>query len=145
MSNGMNKVFLMGNLSDEPDVRQFASGVRLKLSLATTEKYRDKNDVLQEVTQWHKVSLWGKRAEGLGRILSKGDRIVVEGRLETHSYEDDDGNTRYFTEVKARDIMLAGGPRPRGGGMAAGDAREEPAIAITSRPKSELASREAVL
>lgn len=145
MSNGMNKVFLMGHLGADPELRQYATGMRLKLRLATTEKHRDKNEVLQEYTQWHNVSYWGNGAEGLARILSKGDRIVVEGRLETHTYEDDNGNNRSYTEVKAREIMLAGGPRRRTGGMTAGDFREEPAIAITSRPKSELPSREAVL
>ncbi|MEM9692315.1 MAG: single-stranded DNA-binding protein [Myxococcota bacterium] len=109
----MNKVILMGNLGGTPELRRFATGSKLSMRLATTERYRDKDNPGQykETTQWHNVSIWGPRAEGLERILNVGDRIVVEGRLESHEYEDKQGNRRIFTEVKARDVLLAGGPR----------------------------------
>lgn len=113
MASGMNKVFLMGNLGADPELRHHPTGDKLSLRLATTEKFYDKHDrtKLREVTHWHTVSLWGNRAAPLARVLSKGDRIVVEGRLESHNYEDPQGNPRVFIEVNARDVMLAGGPR----------------------------------
>ncbi|MEQ9323339.1 MAG: single-stranded DNA-binding protein, partial [Polyangiaceae bacterium] len=85
----------------------------LKLRLATTNVWFDKDKNKNERTEWHNVALWGNRAEALHRILTKGQKIMVEGRLETHSYEDPQGVTKYFTEVKARDIVLAGAPRRR--------------------------------
>lgn len=114
MSNGMNKVILLGNLGSDPELRHFDGGrAKLKLRLATTNVWFDKDNNKNERTEWHNVALWGNRAEALHRILTKGQKVMVEGRLETHSYEDAQGNTKYFTEVKARDIILAGGSRRR--------------------------------
>lgn len=87
----------------------------LKLRLATSESYLDKDKQRQERTEWHSVVVWGKRAEGLGKILSKGDRILVEGGLRTSSYEDKDGNKRYKTEIVATNVVLSGGGRGEGG------------------------------
>lgn len=111
MATGMNKVFLLGNLGNEPELRHYDKGTNLRFRLATTERWRDKTTgELKEHTEWHNVSMWGKRADALGKILGKGQRIMVEGRLETRSYESD-GTTKYFTEVKAQDVFLSGGPR----------------------------------
>jgi single-strand DNA-binding protein len=93
----------------------------LKLRLATSESYLDRNKVRQERTEWHSVVVWGKRAEGLAKILSKGSRLFVEGGLRTSSYDDREGNKRYKTEVVANNIILSGGggrggPRPAEGG-----------------------------
>ena len=84
----------------------------LKLRLATTESYLDRNNTRQERTEWHRVTLWGKRAEALAKFLTKGERIFVEGRISTSSYEKD-GEKRYSTEVVANNIILAG--RGKGG------------------------------
>jgi len=117
MSNGMNKVFLLGNLGADPELKQTSGGELLRLRLATNERYRDKNEEWQERVEWHRIVLWGKRAVSLAPILSRGSRVMVEGNLRTSSYEKD-GATRYSTEIRATNIYLAGwgqdGPRDRG-------------------------------
>jgi single-strand DNA-binding protein len=122
VADGLNKVMLLGNLGADPELRMMSSGQAvLKLRLATSETYLDRNKVRQERTEWHSVVIWGKRAEALANILSKGSRIFVEGGLRTSSYEDRDGNKRYKTEINATNIILSGGKREsdgesRGGG-----------------------------
>jgi single-strand DNA-binding protein len=114
---GLNKCILMGNLGADPELRMTGGGQAvLKVRLATSEQYLDKDKQRQERTEWHSVIVWGKRGEGLGKILKKGDRILVEGRLRTESWEDKDGNKRYRTEVVATEVLLqgsAGGKRER--------------------------------
>jgi single-strand DNA-binding protein len=110
MADGLNRVMLLGNLGADPELRTTNGGQSvLKLRLATTESYLDRNRVRQERTEWHSVVVWGKRAEALSRFLSKGSKLFVEGRLRTSSYDDREGNKRYKTEVVADDIILAGG------------------------------------
>jgi single-strand DNA-binding protein len=105
---GLNRVQLLGNLGAEPELRQTGAGAVLKLRLATSETFLDKDKQKQERTEWHTVTLWGKRAEGLARVLAKGSRLFVEGGLRTSSYEKD-GQKRYTTEVVASNILLQGG------------------------------------
>ena len=110
MADGLNKVMLLGNLGADPELRVTQGGQAvLKLRLATTETYLDRDRVRQEKTEWHSVVIWGKRAESLAKFLSKGSRLFVEGGLRTSSYDDKDGNKRYKTEVNATNIILAGG------------------------------------
>ena len=99
----------------------------LKLRLATSETYLDRNKVRQERTEWHSVTVWGKRAEALSKILSKGSRIFVEGGIRTSSYDDKEGNKRYRTEVVANNIILSGGGRggPGGPGGPGGGSRPQ--------------------
>ncbi|HVW25977.1 MAG TPA: single-stranded DNA-binding protein [Polyangiaceae bacterium] len=121
MADGLNKVMLLGNLGADPELKMTSGGQAvLKMRLATTETYLDRNKVRQERTEWHSVVLWGKRAEALSRFLSKGSRIFVEGGLRTSSYDDRDGNKRYKTEVVASNVILAGGAGGRGGGGGGG-------------------------
>jgi single-strand DNA-binding protein len=110
MAEGLNRVLLLGNLGQDPELRMTNSGQAvLKMRLATSESYLDRNKVRQERTEWHSVVLWGKRAEALSKFLTKGSRLFVEGGLRTSSYDDRDGNKRYRTEVVANNIILAGG------------------------------------
>lgn len=119
MSDGLNRVMLLGNLGADPELRSTNGGDSvLRLRIATSERYLDRNKAWQERTEWHSVIVWGKRAEALHRILTKGSTIFVEGSLRTSSYDDKDGVKRYKTEVNAKEIILAGG---RGGG---GEKRE---------------------
>ena len=120
----MNRVMLLGNLGADPELRTTQGGQAvLKLRLATTESYVDRNQSRQERTEWHSVTFWGKRGEALSKFLTKGDRIFVEGSLRTSSYEKD-GEKRYRTEITATNIILAGGggrdgSQPRSSGRAA--------------------------
>jgi single-strand DNA-binding protein len=109
MAEGLNRVMLLGNLGADPELRVTPGGQAvLKLRLATNESYLDRNNVRQERTEWHRVTIWGRRAEALGKILQKGDSLFIEGRLQTSSYEKN-GEKRYSTEVVANNVVLAGG------------------------------------
>lgn len=138
MAEGLNRVMLLGNLGADPELRFTQAGQAvLNLRLATTESYLDKDKVRRERTDWHTVTIWGKRGEALSKILSKGSSLFVEGSLRTSNYDARDGTKRYKTEVNATNVILAGGkrngaastpdpePEPSGdapsGGAAAGD------------------------
>lgn len=109
MSEGFNKWIGMGNLGADPELKMTAGGQAvLKLRIACTENFVDKNQTRQERTEWVRVTVFGKRGEGLAKHLAKGDRILVEGRLQTSSYEKD-GQKHYSTEVVATEIRFAGG------------------------------------
>ena len=116
MADGLNKVMLMGNLGADPELRMTPGGQAiLKLRLATTESYLDKSNARQERTEWHNVSVWGKRGEALAKILSKGSTVFIEGGLRTSSYEKN-GEKRYSTDIVATNIILAGSRRGGGNG-----------------------------
>ena len=116
MAEGLNRVILLGNLGADPELRVTPGGQAvLKLRLATNETYLDRNNVRQDRTEWHRVTVWGKRAEALGKFLTKGDLLMIEGRLQTSSYEKN-GEKRYSTEIVANNVVLPGGSRGRGEG-----------------------------
>ncbi|MCC6646174.1 MAG: single-stranded DNA-binding protein [Polyangiaceae bacterium] len=116
MAEGLNRVMLFGNLGADPELRTTQGGTAvMKLRLATTERYKDNSGAWQDRTEWHRVVVWGKRAEALHRILAKGSTIFIEGSLRTSSYDDKDGVKRYTTEIHANNILLGG----RGGGAGA--------------------------
>lgn len=108
----MNKVILFGHLGSDPELKMTPSGQAvLKMRLATTERYKDKSGTWGDRTEWHAVVVWGKRAEGLAKFLTKGHAVLIEGNLRTSSYEDKEGKKRYKTEVVAFEVRSA-----RGGG-----------------------------
>lgn len=109
MADGMNRAMLLGNLGADPELKFTQSGEAiLNMRLATTESYLDKDKNRQERTEWHSCSLFGKRAEGLAKILSKGSRVMVEGQIRTRQYEKD-GEKRYATSINVRELYLCGG------------------------------------
>lgn len=111
MADGLNQATLFGNLGADPELRVTPSGTSvLKLRMATTESYLDRNNTRQERTEWHSITVWGKRADALAKILSKGDKILIQGRIRTSTYEKN-GEKRYRTEIHAEQIFLAGGAR----------------------------------
>jgi|TARA_B100000676_G_scaffold233213_1_gene232474 single-strand DNA-binding protein len=112
MSKGsINKVMLIGNLGSDPELRFTPSGVQVaNFSLATTESWTDKSGERQERAEWHRIVLWRRLAEVAGQYLKKGSKIYIEGKLQTRSWEDQNGQKRYTTEVVANSMeMLDGG------------------------------------
>lgn len=96
MAEGLNRVMLLGNLGKDPDLKTTQGGQAiLRLSLATSETYLDRNNERQERTEWHSITVWGKRGEALSKFLKRGDRIFVEGRIQTSTYEKE-GEKRYL-------------------------------------------------
>lgn len=118
MSEGLNRVMLLGNLGADPELKMTQGGQAvLKLRLATSSSFMGKDNVRQERTEWHSCSLWGKRAEALAKFLVKGDRILVEGSLRTSSYEKN-GEKRHSTEINVDNVILNG---KAGGGQRQND------------------------
>ena len=98
----VNKVILIGNLGKDPEVRTLENGAMYaKFSLATNESYKDKNGDWQNITEWHNIIMWRALAESAEKKLKKGSQIYLEGKLTSRSYQDQDGNTKYITEVRA--------------------------------------------
>jgi single-strand DNA-binding protein len=118
----VNKVILIGNLGRDPEVRYLPSGDAVaNFSIATTEKWKDKSGDMQEQTEWHRISFFGRQAEICGEYLRKGSSVYVEGRLQTRKWTDKDGNERSTTEIRGDRMQMLGG---RGGGSA--EMREPP-------------------
>ncbi|NNE71208.1 MAG: single-stranded DNA-binding protein [Rhodothermales bacterium] len=110
MARGINKVILVGNLGQDPELRYTGSGTAVcNMRLATNESYKDANGDWIERTEWHSIVAWARLAEICNEYLKKGSQVYFEGSLQTRSYEDRDGNTRYTTEIKAREMMMLGG------------------------------------
>jgi single-strand DNA-binding protein len=135
MARGVNKVILVGNLGQDPELRYTGGGTAVcNLRLATNESYKDANGEWVEKTEWHSVVAWARLAEICNEYLHKGSQVYFEGSLQTRSYEDRDGNTRYTTEIKAREMMLLGGRDDSfsGGGPAAASRSRQPEAAKPS-------------
>ena len=122
--SGINKAILIGRLGSDPEVRYTPSGVAVaNFSVATSEEWKDKDSgEKKERTEWHRIVAWRRLGEICGEYLSKGKQVYVEGRIQTRSWDDRDGNKKYTTEIVANDIQFLGsrdassGGRPSGGG-----------------------------
>lgn len=111
---GVNKVIIVGRLGADPETKQAGvSGTVTRLSIATSENWVDKEGQKQERTEWHRIVVWGKLAEICGRHLSKGRQVYVEGRLQTRSWEDQQGQKKYSTEIVANTVQFLGGASER--------------------------------
>lgn len=126
MAGGVNKVILIGNLGKDPELRYTQGGTAVcQLSVATTRTYSNKNNERVDETEWHRVVVWSKQAEHCGQYLTKGRQVYVEGRLQTRSWDDRDGNKRYTTEIIAETVQFLGGRGEGGGGGGGGGGRGE--------------------
>ena len=106
----VNKAIILGNLGRDPEVRFTQSGRAVaNFTVATTDTWFDQENGRQERTDWHNIVVWGKQAETCGQYLSKGRQVYVEGRIQTRSYDDRDGNKRYVTEIVAQRVQFLGG------------------------------------
>jgi len=117
MSDGLNKVLLLGRIGADPDLRQTNGGAVLNIRMATNESYLDRDKVRREKTEWHSVTVWGARAEALAGILTKGMEVFVEGSLETREYEKD-GVTHKRTGIRMSELIITGN---RGGASEPGE------------------------
>jgi len=107
--SGINKVILIGRLGADPEVKTVTGGNNVaRLSVATSENWTDREGQKQERTEWHRVVVWGKLAELCGKYLSKGRQVYVEGRLQTRSWEDQQGQKKYSTEIVANTVQFLG-------------------------------------
>ena len=110
MSTLRNKVQLIGNLGNDPEIITLDSGKKLaKLSLATNESYKNAQGEKVTDTQWHNVVAWNKTAEIVEKYLQKGSEVAIEGKLTTRSYETKEGEKRYITEVVCNELLMLGG------------------------------------
>ena len=122
MAKSVNKVILIGNLGKDPEVKYTPSGTPVaKFTLATNERYKDKDGQWQDRTEWHNIVAWQRLAEIVGEYVKKGSKLYIEGKLQTSSWEDkQSGEKKYRTEIVAQDLVLLGG---RGEGDSEGRSR----------------------
>jgi single-strand DNA-binding protein len=141
MAKSVNKVILIGNLGKDPEVKYTPSGTAIaKFSLATNERYKDKDGNWQDRTEWHNITAWARTAEIAGEYLKKGRTVYIEGRLRTDSWEDKNTHEKkYRTEIVVENLVLLGGGR--GEGEEGGGGRSRGASAnsanMDQRPQQE--------
>src|SRR5689334_8125492 len=113
----VNKVIIVGNLGRDPEIRYMPSGDAIaNIAVATSYKSKDRNSGEQkELTEWHRISFFGRLAEIVGQYLKKGSSVYVEGRLQTRKYTDKDGIERYATDIIAENMQMLGGRQGMGG------------------------------
>lgn len=141
----LNKAQVIGYLGADPDVRYLADGTAVgSLSIATTEKWKDKNGEQREKTEWHRVSVWAKTAENAAKYLRKGSLVYVEGRLETRKWQDKEGNDRYTTEIRCDTLRFldrsgsnGGNRQPHPADNAGGEPRATAASSTGSVPSDD--------
>ncbi|MCC6963817.1 MAG: single-stranded DNA-binding protein [candidate division Zixibacteria bacterium] len=128
----VNKAILIGNLGKDPDLRYTPSGVAVcTFSIATTEKWKDKNtNEMKETTTWHNIVLWRRQAEIAKEYLQKGSPVYIEGRIQTRSYDDKEGNKKWITEIVGDRLQLLGrrGEAPEPSSAPGPEAQEAPPL-----------------
>lgn len=136
MARGINKVILVGNLGQDPELRYTGSGTAVcNMRLATNESYKDSNGQMVDKTEWHSVVAWSRLAEICGEYLKKGSQVYFEGSLQTRSYDDKEGVTKWITEIKAKEMMMLSG---RGeGGFGGGGGGNGSFQSAPSRPQQQ--------
>ena len=104
----LNKILLIGNVGQTPQVRTVGDSKVAQFNLATTERFKGKDGQMREETEWHNVSVWGKLAEVVEKYVDKGSQLYVEGRIKTEKFKGSDGNDRYATRILASSLQLLG-------------------------------------
>ena len=117
----VNKAILVGNLGKDPELRYTPSGTAVcTFSLATTDRFKNKQGEQQDRTEWHNIVVWAGLAEICGKYLTKGKQVYIEGRIQNRSYDDRDGNKRYISEVVANEMQMLSRSGEQGGGSGGG-------------------------
>ena len=125
-TKGVNKVILVGNLGNDPEVRYMPNGNAVaNLSLATSESWKDQQGQPQERTEWHRLTMYRRLAEIAGEYLKKGSQIYVEGKLQTRKWQDQQGNDKYTTEIIVDQMQMLGGRGGEAGGGNGGYQRQQ--------------------
>jgi single-strand DNA-binding protein len=123
--SGVNKVIIVGRLGADPEVKTVGNNQTVaRLSVATSENWVDREGQKQERTEWHRIVVWGKLAEICGRHLAKGRQVYLEGRLQTRSWEDQQGQKRYATEIVANTVQFLGAPGEQREGSSSGSSKD---------------------
>jgi single-strand DNA-binding protein len=118
MSRSLNKVMLIGNVGNEPEIRATSSGARVaKLSVATNRSWSDRSGQQQEKTEWHRLTFFGRLVDIVEQWVKKGDRLYVEGRIE-YSQTEGEGGTKYWTDIVVQEMVMLGSTTGGGGGGA---------------------------
>ena len=124
---GVNKAILVGRLGKDPEIKYTPSGTAIaNFTMATSENYKDKDGQKQERTEWHRIVAFGKLAEICGEYLAKGKQVYVEGRIQTRSWDDKDGNKKYMTEIVANIMQMLGKADESATGASAADSSVVP-------------------
>jgi single-strand DNA-binding protein len=133
----VNKVIIVGNLGRDPEIRYMPSGDAIaNIAVATSYKSKDRNTGEQkELTEWHRISFFGRLAEIVGQYLKKGSSVYVEGRLQTRKYTDKDGVEKYATDIIAENMQMLGGRQGMGGGDAMDDGYESASAPARPAPR----------
>ncbi len=141
MARGINKVILIGNMGQDPEVRYMPNGNAVaNITVATTDSWKDKQTgERQERTEWHRVVLFRRLAEIAGEYLKKGSKVYIEGRLQTRKWQDQSGQDRYTTEIVANDMQMldsrgGGGSAAYDNGFSGGQQKSQPAAAPAPAP-----------
>ncbi len=133
MAKGVNKVIIVGNLGQDPEVRYMPNGNAVaNITVATSESWKDQQGQMQERTEWHRIVLYRRLAEIAGEYLRKGSKVYLEGRLQTREWQDQQGQKRYTTEIIANEMQMldsrnTGTGAPAGGQPASRPAQQRPA------------------
>ena len=150
MSRSLNKVMLIGNVGNDPEVRATPNGARVaQFNLATTRTWNGPSGDKQEKTEWHRCVLWNGRAAGGGladvveRYVKKGDRLYIEGSIEYRQWQDREGQTRYTTEIKVREMVMLGSRPGAGGDAENGGGRSRSAAPERARSSAAAATADA--
>ena len=105
----LNKAMLIGNVGKDPDVRYLDNNTKVaSFTIATTERYRDRNNELKEMTEWHNIVCWRRNADIVEQYVKKGTQLFIEGRIRTRNWDDQNGIKHYVTEIHADNIQLLG-------------------------------------
>ena len=142
MARGINKVIIVGNLGQDPEVRYMPNGNAVaNFSVATSESWKDQQGQLQERTEWHRISVYKRLAEIAGEYLRKGSKVYLEGKLQTREWQDQQGQKRYTTEIIANELQMLDSRNsgaPQGGSM--GAPAQQPQQGNWGRPSAPAAT-----
>lgn len=131
--SSLNKAMIIGRLGQDPDVRYTQSNTAVaNMSIATSERYKDKSGEWKENTEWHRVVAWGRTAEICQEYLKKGSQVYIEGPIQTRQWEDKEGQTKYTTEIKALKMTMLDSKGSNNGGGASKPAKSKASEPVSS-------------